>query len=220
MPRAARNVNDGFFYHVLNRGNGKQTIFHKDKDFEVFLELMKKAKEMFPVNIFAYCLMPNHYHFLVSPPCAKNLSKWAHWFTSVHAVRYHHHHQTSGHIWQGRFKNFLVQGDDHFISVLRYVEGNPVRASLVNSALEWLWSSHRYRYGPQTSSLIDQLSLPLPQNWGEFVNQTMKPHELKDIRKCITHSLPFGDDEWKQKISEKYGIKCYPKKAGRPKKKE
>jgi putative transposase len=218
MPRAARNVIDGFFYHVLNRGNDKQTIFHKDKDFEAFLELMKKAKELFPVDVLAYCLMPNHYHFLVSPPLAENLSKWAHWFTSVHVAHYHNHYKTSGHIWQGRFKTFLVQGDDHFISVLRYVEGNPVRASLVNSAHEWPWSSHKFRIGLNTSSLVDQLPLPLPPDWGKFVNQTMKPDELNEMRKCIAHSLPFGNEEWKQKLSGQYGIKCYRKKAGRPKK--
>lgn len=217
MPRAARNVIDGFFYHVLNRGNCKQTIFHKDGDFEAFLELMKKAKELFPVNIMAFCLMPNHYHILVASLVAKNLSSWVHWFTSVHANRYHDHYRTSGHIWQGRFKSFVIQGDDHFISIFRYAEGNPVRAALVDSAHKWPWSSHRSSIGLQASSLIDPPPFLLPQGWGEFVNQTMKPKELDNIHKCISHSLPFGDDEWKRKLSEQYGIKCHLKKRGRPK---
>ena len=218
MPRTARNVVDGFFYHVLNRGNRKQKVFHKDLDYRAFIELMEKAKEKVPMRIYAYCLMPNHYHFLLSPQKAEYLSQWMHWLKTVHASRYHHHYETCGHIWQSRFKNIPVQDDEHLISILRYVEGNPVRSSLVRSAQEWPWSSHLYSLGKNSSLLLDAPPLQFPSDWGEFVNHTMQARDLGELREAVAHNLPFGDKDWKREISAKYGIKSYKKKPGRPKK--
>ena len=76
---------------------------------------------------------------VIRPNQAEELSKWMQWLMTSHVRRYHRHYGTSGHIWQGRFKSFIVQEDIHLLMVLRYVEGNPVRAGLVNSAKEWLW---------------------------------------------------------------------------------
>lgn len=138
MPRIARGLVDGFVYHVLNRGNGGQKVFHKDQDYEAFIDLMKKAKARYAIKIFAYCLMPNHFHMVVVPIQAEELNKGMQWLMTSHVRRYHRRYGTSGHIWQGRFKSFIIQEDNHLLTVLRYVEGNPVRAGLVNSATDWL----------------------------------------------------------------------------------
>ena len=218
MPRQARDVAAGYIYHVLNRGNGKQTVFHKEKDYNVFLELMKKAKEKFPLKIFAYCLMPSHYHFSLMPLQTDQLSKWIHWLTTVHAGRYHFHYQTSGHIWQGRFKNILVQDDYHFSTVLKYIERNPVRAGLVKSAWNWPWSSFRESLGEKQYDLLDARPIKLQTGWEEFVNSPIETKELENLRKCIKLRLPYGDDEWKLEISKQLGIQCFEKPRGRPKK--
>ncbi len=130
---------------MLNRGNGRQTVFKKEKDYEAFINLMKEAKERYPIKIFAYSLMPNHFHMVIKPTLAQELSKWMQWLMTSHVRRYHRHYGTSGHVWQGRFKSFIIQEDVHMLMVLRYVEGNPVRAKLVSSAKEWFWSSHEER---------------------------------------------------------------------------
>lgn len=79
MPRIERGPQDNFIYHVINRGNGRQEVFHKDKDYSAFVELLKEAKNRYPVNIFGYCLMPNHYHVVVKPAKGEELSRWMQW---------------------------------------------------------------------------------------------------------------------------------------------
>ncbi len=179
---------------------------------------MKKAKEKFPIKIFAYCLMPNHYHFILMPRQVDHLSKWIHWLTTVHARRYHYHYQTSGHIWQGRFKNILVQDDNHLAIILKYIERNPMRAGLVKSAWNWPWSSYREGLGEKLNDLLDERPIKLQMGWKEFVNSPINTTELENLRKCITQQLPYGDEKWKHEISKQLGIKCFVKPRGRPKK--
>ncbi len=137
MPRIARGLVDGFIYHVLNRGNGGEEVFHKEQDYKAFINLMKKAKERYPLKILAYCLMPNHFHLVVLPIHGKDLSRWMQWLMTSHVRRYHKHYGTSGHVWQGRFKSFIIQEGSYLLTALRYVESNPVRAGLVSSAKDW-----------------------------------------------------------------------------------
>ena len=100
MPRMPRGLSVGLVYHVLNRGNGRQAVFHKDKDYEVFIDLMKKANERYSVKLFAYCLMPNHFHMVLMPDQSKDLSRWMQWLMTSHVRRYHRHYVSSGHVWQ------------------------------------------------------------------------------------------------------------------------
>ena len=218
MPRQARDVAAGYIYHVLNRGNRKQTVFHKEKDYVVFIELMKKAKEKFPIKIFAYCLMPNHYHFALMPLQIDHLSKWIHWLTTVHASRYHFHYQTCGHIWQGRYKNILIQDDYHLSTVLKYIERNPIRAGFTNSAYDWPWSSYTENLGEKSNCLLDERPDNLQVSWDKFVDSPIKTTELENLRKCIKKRLPYGDEKWKHEISTQLGIRCFEKQRGRPRK--
>ena len=82
----------GSIFHVLNRGNDSREVFHKNQDFRIFVKLMKEAKERHPVNIFAYCLMPNHFHIVLMSKMADHLSKWMQWLMTSHVRRYHHHY--------------------------------------------------------------------------------------------------------------------------------
>jgi len=137
MPRVTRGLADGMIYHVINRGNGRQEVFHKDDDFLAFTTLLGEAKEKYPVKLFGYCLTSNHFHLLLSPDKADDLSKFMQWLMTSHVRRYHRHYRTSGHVWQGRYKSFIVEHDRHLLTVVIYIEGNPVRIDLVQSADEW-----------------------------------------------------------------------------------
>src|SRR5262249_7156443 len=141
MPRSARSSQGGYCYHVLNRGNARATIFHKDGDYFAFVNLLREAGERVPVRVLAYCLMPNHFHFVLWPREDGDLSNFMGWLMTAHVRRYHKHYHSSGHIWQGRFRAFPIQEDDHLLTVVRYVERNPVRADLVADAQDWPWSS-------------------------------------------------------------------------------
>jgi len=134
MPRGARAAQGGYCYHVLNRGNGRRTVFHKKGDYAAFVKLLGGAGERAGMRLLAYCLMPNHFHLAVWPVHDGDLSRYMMWLLTAHVRRYHQHYHSSGHVWQGRFRAFAIQEDNHLLSVLRYIERNPVRAELCERA--------------------------------------------------------------------------------------
>jgi putative transposase len=108
MPRCARMVDDEGMYHILNRGNGQQRVFQKDGDYLAFLVLLVQMLDQFGIVMFAYCLMPNHFHLLVKVQKGEDLSRGMQWFMTTHVRRYHRHYRSSGHLWQGRYKSFGI----------------------------------------------------------------------------------------------------------------
>ena len=219
MPRLARGLVDGFTYHILNRGNGGEKVFHKDQDYSIFADIVAEAKARYSIKIFAYCLMPNHFHIIGMPLQAEELSKWMQWLMTSHVRRYHRHYGTSGHVWQGRFKSFLIQEDAHLLTVLRYVEANPVRASLVSSAKEWPWSSHKERTGEKPRLLIDKIPVELPKDWGVYVDAALTKRELEILRKSVNRQSPYGTKDWQTKVSRELGLESTLRPRGRPRKK-
>ena len=216
MPRIARGIADSFVYHILSRGNGRQKVFHKDQDYEAFIHLMKEAKERYPIKLFAYCLMPNHFHMLLKPLHGKDLSRYMQWLMTSHVRRYHNHYGTTGHVWQGRFKSFIVQEDDHLLIVLRYVEGNPVRAGLTSTARDWVWSSHQEALGARANGFIDEIPIPLPDEWSRYVDEPLTEKELARLRESAHRQAPFGASIWKSKLCKEFGLESTMRKRGRP----
>src|SRR5688572_10749124 len=106
MPRTARAAVGGLCYHVLNRGNGRAAVFHKPEDYDAFVDLFVAANERLPMRILGWCLMPNHFHLVLRPHADGDLRRWMQWLMTSHVRRYHRHYQSSGHVWQGRFKAF------------------------------------------------------------------------------------------------------------------
>ena len=147
MPRNARAALGGICYHVINRGNGRQRVFRKDEGYRSFLTALDDASLEIPMRVLGYCLLPNHFHLVVWPEHDGDMSRWMHWAQNAHVRRYHQYYNSSGHIWQGRFKSFPIQQDEHLLTVLRYVERNPVRAELVERAEQWIWSSSHHWAG-------------------------------------------------------------------------
>jgi putative transposase len=150
MGRPKRAAKGGLIYHVLNRANARMMIFDKDEDFEAFERTLIEAIAKFNMRLLSYCLMGNHWHLVVWPRKDEDLSRFTGWLTLTHTQRWHAHQGTtgSGHVYQGRFKSFPVQDDEHFYTVCRYVERNALRAGLVKSADEWRWSSlHIWKHG-------------------------------------------------------------------------
>jgi putative transposase len=136
MPRTARSCPGGYSYHVLDRGNARATVFHKPDDYEAFVDMMAEASVRSPMRVLAYCLMPNHFHLLLWPREDGDLSTFMCWLTMTHTQRWRAHHGTAGtaHLYQGRYKSFPVQSDEHLMTVCRYVERNALRANLVPRA--------------------------------------------------------------------------------------
>jgi putative transposase len=140
MARLARVVVPGHPHHVTQRGNGRARAFFGDADYAHYRDLLAEHCRAAGVEVWAWCLMPNHVHLILVPPVADGLR---HALARVHR-RYagiiQARRKRSGHFWQGRF-GAVAMGDEHLAAALRYVSLNPVRARLVERAQDWRWSS-------------------------------------------------------------------------------
>ncbi len=143
MPRTNRIAPGGWVFHVLNRGNGRMRIFDKDGDYRAFETLLSESLNRFRLRLLCYCLMPNHWHLVLWPRADGDLGRFMQRLTTTHVRRWHLHRHTvgHGHLYQGLYKSFPIQQDEHFLTVCRYVERNPLRANLVERAQDWHWSS-------------------------------------------------------------------------------
>lgn len=149
MPRTGRASVGGLCYHVINRGNVRAEAFRKPEDYAAFRGLLREAADRTRMRLLAYCVMPNHFHLALWPRADGDLGRVMQWLLTAHVRRYHRHYQSSGHVWQGRFKAFPIQRDEHLLTVLRYIERNPLRAGLVARVENRLWSSARKRSGAE-----------------------------------------------------------------------
>jgi len=185
MPRTARGLVDNEVYHVLNRGNARQVVFAGNADYAEFIKLLRLAKAQYPVSMLAYCVMPNHFHLIVRASQADMLSQFMRWLSTSHVRRHHQRKGTCGHVWQGRYKSFRIKADGHLLMVMRYVERNPVRAGLVEHAVDWPWSSHQEALGVQRSALLDRPPIDRPEPWGDYVDSPLNGGDLDRIRFLI-----------------------------------
>jgi putative transposase len=189
VPRVPRSLQSGLVYHLINRGNGQARVFHKPQDYEAFLDLLAAAKQRQPVKLLAFCLMPNHFHLVVEPETLLDLSRFMQWLMTSHVRRYHQHYQSSGHVWQGRFKSFPVQRDEHLLTVLRYVRQNPVRAGLVSTDSDWPWSSAK------RVDLVDPCSV---EDRGDV--DALLAGQIQELRQCVNGQRPFGSTDWRRTL--------------------
>jgi putative transposase len=216
MPRNPRSSLGGYCYHVLNRGNGRRTIFHKDGDFRAFVKLLREAGARTPVRLLSYCLMPNHFHLALWPQADGDLSAYMMWLCTAHVRRYHQHYHSSGHVYQGRFRSFPIQEDDHLLTVLRYIERNPVRAGLIERAQDWPWSSAAPARGG--APLLDPGPVPRPAGWLEYVDAPQTEAEVEALRECIRRRRPYGDAAWVERAARQLGLEASLRPRGRPRK--
>jgi putative transposase len=223
MPRRPRFSTGGIAYHVLNRRVGRLSLFETPTDYSAFEQILHEAHKWTGSRIAAYCLMPNHWHLLLWPRNDGELSEIMRWITVTHTQRWHAHRGTSGSgpVYQGRFKSFPVETDEHFITVVRYVERNALRAKLVKRAEEWHWSSlwRMAQKNPKSSEFLCEWPVPRPQHWIEFVNQAEKAEELEQLRSSAQRGRPFGSEAWVVQVAKQLGLESTLNPRGRPKRK-
>ena len=221
MPRGARNAPGGFVYHALNRAVARLPLFDKNADYAAFERVLALALDKHPIRILAYCLMPNHWHFVLWPRRDGKLTAFLRWLTHTHTMRWHAHHHTAGtgHLYQGRFKSFPVETDDHLYAVLRYVERNALRAHLVRRAENWRWSS-LWRRAQGEAAMLADWPVPRPADWLSLVNTPQTEAGLEAVRRSVLRGLPFGSDAWTQRTAHRLGLESTLRPRGRPKKAE
>lgn len=205
-------------FHVLNRGVGRMQVFDGDPDYAAFGRVVEETLRMAPIRICAYCWMPNHWHFVLWPRRDGELSDFMQRMTNMHTQRWQRAKDRVGygHLYQGRFKSFPVETDEHFYRVVRYVERNALRAGIVPYAEDWLWGSLRPRVRGQHGSLLADWPLPEPSDWLEQVNTPQTEAELEDIRRCLRRGSPYGGTDWAEQAAEKLGLQSTLRARGRP----
>jgi putative transposase len=210
----------GYVYHVLNRANGRLRIFRKDGDFLGFEHILAEGSQRFRMRLCGYCLMSNHWHLLLWPREDGDLSSFLRWTTQTHAQRYHAAHGTVGigHVYQGRYKSFPVQDDRHYLTVLRYIESNPLRAGLVRRASQWPWSSFSVRRGREGDVVLDDGPVELPPNWTRLVQQDLEAPDLHAIERSVTRGAPLGTVPWISATAERLQLTSTLRPKGRPRK--
>ena len=224
MPRAARVAPGGCVYHVLNRAVARLPLFRKEADYAAFERLLLEAQERHPTRILAWCLMRNHWHFVIWPRKDGELTAFLRWLAHTHAMRWHVAHGTvgCGHLYQGRFKSFPVQTDDHFLTVCRYVERNALTAKAAHRAEEWRWGSlwARREGDRELKALLSDWPVDRPRNWVERVNAPLSPKEAESVRLCIARNRPFGGEAWQQRTAARLGLMHTLRPEGRPRKRQ
>jgi putative transposase len=207
-------------YHVINRGNARAEVFHKHDDYAAFLKLLDEAGERLDMRLIGYCLMPNHFHLVLWPRQDGDLGRYMQWLLTSHVRRYHRHYGGSGHVWQGRFKAFPIQHDEHLLTVLRYVERNPLRAASlrIRKAERYPWSSAGAPPPKVLRPALDAGPVARGRDWLEWVNQPLTAEELAAVRQSIERGSPFGSETWQQRTARRLGLESTLRPRGRPRK--
>jgi len=212
MARPLRVEYPGAFYHVINRGNAGEKIFKSNSDRERFLGYLERVVERFSIRIHTYCLMINHYHFLIETP-QPNLSRAIQWINVSYAAYFNRKRQRRGHLFQGRFKSILVDADEYLKHLSRYIHLNPVRAKIVERPSEYPWSSYpafigeaNTPYWLETGWLLSQFGRKKKEsarNYKEFV-ENVDMANVENPEKDLSGGFILGSSDFVNWVKERF----------------
>ncbi len=194
MPTRQRADHEGPTYHVVNRAVFGQLLYQDFGEYLAYVRLMAWGLKHSPIELFAFCLMPNHLHLLLRTPGESDMSDFMHRLTMTHALRLRGWRGTRGRgaVYQSRFRASLVATDSYFYRALRYVERNPVRAKFVDRVEDWMWSSAS-PVGMLQGIRLAPWPLPRPRDWKSFVNDVEPQQQLDFMRLRVQRREPFAD---------------------------
>lgn len=214
MARLARVVIPGVAHHVTQRGNRRESVFFGDADYRLYLDLIATAARASGVETWAYCLMPNHVHFIMVPTDGDGLRAT---FAQAHR-RYtgviHARHRWTGHLWQGRFSSTAMD-EAHVHAAIRYVDLNPVRVGLATKAADWPWSSARAHLAGRDDGLVTVG--PVLRRVGDFAAYLDEPGEaglIEALRRSRSTGRPVGAKDWLAALEASSNRSLAPRKRG------
>jgi putative transposase len=214
MARMPRLVVPGYPHHVTQRGNRRQQTFFSEEDYHAYIQLLTDARDAADVQIWSYCLMPNHVHLVVVPTRPDSLADL---FKEAHR-RYTRLINTRegwrGHLWQERFHSFVMD-EQHLLAAVRYVELNPVRAKLCRRAEHWVWSSALAHLNGTDDALVTVAPmLERISNWANYLDTTESAERLDALRGYSRTGRPAGNGAFIQKLSSLTGRELRKGKPG------
>jgi len=156
MPRAPRIKDAGFLHHVISLGNDRQPLFKSTADFQTYIDLLEEGRKKYPLKIYNFVLMTNHVHLLIEPTADGNLSKFMEMVSKNYAKYFNKKYDRIGHVFQGRFKSFLIQEDRYYFACTRYIDLNPFKAAIVSDPKDYMWSGFGgLAYGQKRALKLD-----------------------------------------------------------------
>ncbi len=225
MPRKPRFYLPDVPVHIVQRGHSRSPVFFEAQDYATYAYWLKQGCQKYPVAIHAFVLMTNHVHLLATPTEGQNISQLMQ-FVGRHYVPYiNHKYGKSGSIWEGRYKACLVQEETYFLAVMRYIELNPVRASMVELPGHYRWSSFCHNVGLRDISFVTphRIYNALGRNKADrndayqklFANH-VDPSDMKRIREAWQTGTPLGNDLFRRKVERQLKCKVGIARRGRP----
>ncbi|MBH3424641.1 MULTISPECIES: REP-associated tyrosine transposase [Pseudomonas] len=227
MPRMGRVVLPNYPHHIVQRGHNRQVVFASPEDYQRYIGDLRELKEAFGVKVYAYCLMTNHIHLLVTPTeSAAGLGQLMK-ALAARATRYRNRiERRTGTLWEGRYKSSVVQSERYLLACCRYIELNPVRADIVASAADYPWSSYNARVGCSPDNdwldiddcfdVLGDTKQDRQESYKSFVNQAVSSDELKTIRLALQRGQLTGTTRFIDEVERIAGIRIAYRGQGRP----
>lgn len=219
MPRIARAIAAGYPHHVTQRGNYRQTVFSDAADYAKYLDFLSQYAPPCDLEIWAYCLMPNHVHLVCVPQQPDSLARTLHTVHMKYARYFNSKRDAIGHLWQGRFFSCALD-ERHLYAAVRYVERNPVRRGLVSAPDDYLWSSAKAHIAGETNPVLSGhcFLTETVTNWRQYLEPGPEPDSKEEatVIKATLTGRPCGGEDFIKGVEERLGRKLTPRPRGRP----
>jgi len=210
----------GMPHHITQRGNRRQPTFFNDGDYAAYVELMADWCREERVEIWGYCLIPNHVHLIAVPASEEGLRRAVGEAHRRYTRRINFRKKWRGYLWQGRFASFVME-ETYLLAAARYVEWNPLRAGLVEKAAEWRWSSARAHLSGEDDRLVKVAPLlAMVGNWQALLDSALPEEQLNELRGHGRTGRPLGDGAFFERLEALVGRVLRPQKGGRPRKRK
>ena len=213
-------------HHVVQRGHNRNAVFVTDQDYQYYLENLKEWKSKLAIKLYAWCLMTNHIHLIVEPGAnAMRVSELMKRVNGRQSAYTNKLEGRSGSLWEGRYKTSPIQRETYLLNCCRYVELNPVRATMVNDPMDYPWSSYRERMGQVSAGLLDKDDLYMRmgfsqetrrQAYEEFVASGVSLEEKKFLTGSFQRNQLTGNSRFVDEVERRVGIRIENRGRGRP----
>lgn len=222
MARLPRLYIEGCAQHVIQRGNNREACFYDERDYKAYLSFLNEAAYQYEVAIHAFVLMTNHTHLLATPNDSQGIARMMQALGRKYVQYFNYTYDRTGTLWEGRYKSTLVDSEQYLLTLYRYIEMNPVRASMVQHASEYTWSSYRHNGAGKVIQLISphpeylrlgKTDIERQQQYRLLFREIMVERDINEIRAATNKAWVLGSDRFKAQIEEKTGRRSMP--AGR-----
>ena len=216
MPRIARVIAPSYPHHIIQRGNRRQQTFFSDADYAAYIDLMGEWCRYHAIDIWAYCLMPNHVHLVAVPETQDALRRAIGEAHRRYTRRINFREGWRGHLWQGRFASYVMD-ERYLIACVRYIETNPVRARLVDKPEDWPWSSAAADIKREKDRFVNVAPLlqMITGDWGDFLSSARAEKDTELLRKHERTGRPLGGEKFIDRLEVTLGMSLKPQKPGR-----